>query len=335
MEEKFSKGVALITGTTSGIGLNTLKPLVRSGWDVVAINRSNKKAFEAANTILTKVDLSNMSFIEIDLSNLDSVRKGTDEVLERFANNLKILICNAAVYKPRLKRPERSAQGYEKSMAVNHFGHFLMINLLIKELISSQKKIYLGGKNVNFIPRITILGTVTANYLELGGKIPIPAPADLGDLSGFEKGFLSPVSMANGKRFKPGKAYKDSKLCNMITAQELAKRYSSKDITINSLYPGCVANTKLFRNTPWIFRILFPLFQKFITRGYVSERLAGERVSLVATGDEFSESGVHWSWGNRQKLGRKVFAQKLSDRIIDPNTSNKMWNLSMQLVGLK
>ncbi len=335
MEEKFSKGVALITGTTSGIGLNTLKPLVRSGWDVVAINRSNKKAFEAANTILTKVDLSNMSFIEIDLSNLDSVRKGTDEVLERFANNLKILICNAAVYKPRLKRPERSAQGYEKSMAVNHFGHFLMINLLIKELISSQKKIYLGGKNVNFIPRITILGTVTANYLELGGKIPIPAPADLGDLSGFEKGFLSPVSMANGKRFKPGKAYKDSKLCNMITAQELAKRYSSKDITINSLYPGCVANTKLFRNTPWIFRILFPLFQKFITKGYVSERLAGERVSIVATGDEFSESGVHWSWGNRQKLGRKVFAQKLSDRIIDPNTSNKMWNLSMQLVGLK
>ncbi len=335
MEEKFSKGVALITGTTSGIGLNTLKPLVRSGWDVVAINRSNKKAFEAANTILAKVDLSNMSFIEIDLSNLDSVRKGTDEVLERFANNLKILICNAAVYKPRLKRPERSAQGYEKSMAVNHFGHFLMINLLIKELISSQKKIYLGGKNVNFIPRITILGTVTANYLELGGKIPIPAPADLGDLSGFEKGFLSPVSMANGKRFKPGKAYKDSKLCNMITAQELAKRYSSKDITINSLYPGCVANTKLFRNTPWIFRILFPLFQKFITKGYVSERLAGERVSIVATGDEFSESGVHWSWGNRQKLGRKVFAQKLSDRIIDPNTSNKMWNLSMQLVGLK
>ncbi len=335
MEEKFSKGVALITGTTSGIGLNTLKPLVRSGWDVVAINRSNKKAFEAANTILTKVDLSNMSFIEIDLSNLDSVRKGTDEVLERFANNLKILICNAAVYKPRLKRPERSAQGYEKSMAVNHFGHFLMINLLIKELISSQKKIYLGGKNVNFIPRITILGTTTANYLELGGKIPIPAPADLGDLSGFEKGFLSPVSMANGKRFKPGKAYKDSKLCNMITAQELAKRYSSQDIIINSLYPGCVANTKLFRNTPWIFRILFPLFQKFITKGYVSERLAGERVSIVATGDEFSESGVHWSWGNRQKLGRKVFAQKLSDRIIDPNTSNKMWNLSMQLVGLK
>tara|TARA_Y100001978_G_scaffold117784_1_gene105034 strand:- start:2329 stop:3336 length:1008 start_codon:yes stop_codon:yes gene_type:complete len=335
VEEKFSKGVALITGTTSGIGLNTLKPLVRSGWDVVAINRSNKKAFEAANTILTKVDLSNMSFIEIDLSNLDSVRKGTDEVLERFANNLKILICNAAVYKPRLKRPERSAQGYEKSMAVNHFGHFLMINLLIKELISSQKKIYLGGKNVNFIPRITILGTTTANYLELGGKIPIPAPADLGDLSGFEKGFLSPVSMANGKRFKPGKAYKDSKLCNMITAQELAKRYSSQDIIINSLYPGCVANTKLFRNTPWIFRILFPLFQKFITKGYVSERLAGERVSIVATGDEFSESGVHWSWGNRQKLGRKVFAQKLSDRIIDPNTSNKMWNLSMQLVGLK
>ena len=52
------------------------------------------------------------------------------------------------------------------------------------------------------------MGTVTANYSELGGRIPIPAPADLGDLSGFKNGFLSPISMANGKKFKPGKAYK-------------------------------------------------------------------------------------------------------------------------------
>ena len=332
--EKFKKGAVLITGTTSGVGLNTLKPLIEFGWDIIAVNRSSKRAIDEANKILINNEIESINFIEIDLSDLNSVRDGAKDIATRFGNVLKVLICNAAVYKPRLKRPERSSQGFENSMAVNHFGHFLLINLLLESMLNSDERIILNGEILKFIPRITILGTVTANNLELGGKIPIPAPANLGDLSGFEKGFLSPISMANGKRFKPGKAYKDSKLCNMIIAQELSKRFSSEKVISNSLYPGCVAKSKLFRNTPWIFRFLFPLFQKFITRGYVSERLAGRRVALVATREEYSKSGVHWSWGNRQTLGKKVFSQKLSQRIVDPSISSRVWELTKKLVGL-
>ena len=329
-----NKSFVLITGTTSGVGLNTLEPLIRGGWEVIAVNRSNLRAKNASIGKLSKEDLEHIHFVEIDLSDLNQVREGVGHILNEYGGHLKVIICNAAVYKPRLKRPERSMQGYENSMAVNHFGHFLLINLLIEDLTSSNSEITLNNQKVNFTPRVTILGTVTANYNELGGRIPIPAPADLGNLSGFENGFLSPISMANGKRFKPGKAYKDSKLCNMITVQELAKRYSPEKLISNSLYPGCVANTNLFRNTPWIFRFLFPLFQKFITRGYVSQRLAGERVALVATNKKFSQSGVHWSWGNRQKDGREAFSQKLSQRIIDPNTSERTWKLTKRLVNI-
>ena len=124
------KGLALITGTTSGVGLNTLKPLVRFGWEVIAVNRSNKRAISIAEEFLTKEEFENIKFIEIDLSNLDDVRKGCNEILDRFKKPINSLICNAAVYKPRLKRPERSPQGYENSMAVNHFGHFLITLLL-------------------------------------------------------------------------------------------------------------------------------------------------------------------------------------------------------------
>ncbi len=332
--EKFKKGAVLITGTTSGVGLNTLKPLIEFGWEIIAVNRSNKRAIDEANKIFKNDEIENINFLEMDLSDLNSVRKGSHEIKTRFGDVLKVLICNAAVYKPRLKRPERSPQGFENSMAVNHFGHFLLINLLLESIMSSNKEIIVNGEIIRFTPRITILGTVTANFLEFGGKIPIPAPANLGDLSGFERGFLSPISMANGKKFKPGKAYKDSKLCNMITAQELSKRFPNDKLISNSLYPGCVAKSKLFRNTPWIFRVLFPLFQKFITRGYVSERLAGKRVALVATNKQYAKSGVHWSWGNRQKLGKKVFSQKLSQRIVDPSTSKKVWEITKKLVGL-
>jgi protochlorophyllide reductase len=210
-------------------------------------------------------------------------------------------------------------------MATNHFGHFLLVQLLMGRLRSSSHP----------SRRVVILGTVTANSKELGGKIPIPAPADLGDLSGFEAGFKEPVSMASGKSFKPGKAYKDSKLCNMITTQELHRRFSGETgISFTSLYPGCVADTPLFRNTPRAFRKIFPWFQKNITGGYVSQRLAGERVAQVVSDPDFAESGVHWSWGNRQKKDGQQFSQELSDKVTDSQTADRVWDLSMALVGL-
>ena len=297
------KGLVLITGTTSGVGLNTLKPLLRFGWEVIAVNRSTKRAIKIAEEFLTKEEVKNVHFIEIDLSNLDDVRKGCDEILERFKKPINSLICNAAVYKPRLKRPERSLQGFENSMAVNHFGHFLMINLLMENILSSEREIVLNGKSTVFKPRITVLGTVTANYSELGGRIPIPAPADLGDLSGFKNGFLSPISMANGKKFKPGKAYKDSKLCNMVTAQELQKRYTAEEIIVNSLYPGCVADTKLFRDTPWLFRFLFPIFQKFITKGYVWLERGSLKWQLIK------------NLLNHQSIGAGEIVKKLAEKL--------------------
>ncbi len=328
-------GTVLITGTTSGVGLYATKALVDLGWRVITANRDPLKAEHAASKLALPFGRSRqLKHIHMDLGDLESVRYSTKELLATLENPLDALVCNAAVYLPRLKKPQRSPQGYEISMATNHFGHFLLIQLLLDNLRKSRRPVWQGTSWGFESPRVVILGTVTANYKELGGKIPIPAPADLGNLSGFEEGFLSPICMASGKRFKPGKAYKDSKLCNMITTQELHRRYKDSPILFSSLYPGCVANTKLFRNTPKIFQILFPWFQKLITGGFVSQSLAGKRVAQVVADPEFALSGVHWSWGNRQSKTPRPFSQELSERATDQLTARRVWELSMKLVGL-
>lgn len=311
----------VITGASSGVGLYAAKALAKRGWHVVMACRDLPKAEAAAKAVEMSPD--SYSIMHIDLGSLESVRKFVAD-FRASGRSLDALVCNAAVYLPLLKEPRRSPEGYELSVATNHFGHFLLCNLMLEDLKASTAP----------DRRLIILGTVTANSKELGGKIPIPAPADLGDLQGLAAGFKAPIAMIDGKPFKAGKAYKDSKLCNMMTSRELHRRYhDSTGIVFNTLYPGCVADTPLFRNSYPLFQKIFPWFQKNITGGYVTQELAGERVAQVVADPEFKQSGVHWSWGNRQKEGRKSFVQELSDKASD-DKAVKMWDLSAKLVGL-
>jgi protochlorophyllide reductase len=313
----------IITGASSGVGLYGAAALSRRGWHVVMACRDVAKARAAAEALGMPPD--SRTILHVDLGSQASVRAFV-EAFRALGRSLDALVCNAAVYLPRLTEPERSPEGYEISVATNHFGHFLLTNLLLPDL----------ERSTHASRRLIILGTVTANYEEFGGKIPIPAPADLGDLEGLAAGFKAPIGMINGKPFKPGKAYKDSKLCNMITGRELHRRHHARTgIVFNTLYPGCVADTPLFRHTPRAFQVIFPWFQKNITKGYVTQELAGDRLAQVVADEKFGErSGVHWSWGNRQKEGREAFAQQLTARAQDQQLGERLWALSAQCVGL-
>ena len=320
--EKHQKPTVVVTGASSGVGLEATRALVRRGWYVVMACRNLLKAAEAARSLGIPED--SYTFLPIDLASMGSVRHFVRSFRETF-RPLDALVCNAAVYFPLLKEPLRSPEGYELSVATNHLGHFLLCNLMLEDLKKSPfpKK------------RLVILGTVTANPKELGGKIPIPAPPDLGDLKGFEDGFQAPIATIDGKKFKSGKAYKDSKLCNLLTMRELHRRYHEETgIIFSSLYPGCVATTALFRNHFPLFRIIFPWFQKNLTGGFVSEALAGDRVAAVVADDGFERSGVYWSWGNRQKKGREAFEQEVSLEASDDRKAKRLWELSEKLVGL-
>ena len=317
------KPTVIITGASSGVGLYATQALVMRGWFVVMACRDLAKAQGAAQSL--SINPSSYTVMPIDLGSQASVRSFAQTFIDS-ALPLRVLLNNAASYQPRLKQPARSPEGFELSVATNHLGHFLLSRLLLRTLISNH--------TVQAPARLITLGTVTANSEEFGGKVPIPAPADLGQLQGLEAGFLAPVAMIDGKAFKPGKAYKDSKLCNMIISRELHRRYHRQTgIIFNTLYPGCVADTALFRDTPKAFQTIFPWFQKNITKGYVSQTLSGERVAMVVADLAFAQSGVHWSWGNRQREGREAFAQPLSAQATDQARAARLWDLSEGLVG--
>ena len=166
----------IITGASSGVGLYAAKALAKRGWHVIMACRNVSKAEQMAHVM--GLQPSNYTVIECDLASLASVRKFVSE-FRAMGKSLDALVVNAAVYKPRLKSPERSEDGYEISVATNHLGHFLLCNLLLEDL----------KKSAHPEPRLVTLGTVTANPKELGGKIPIPAPPNLGNLKSDSNSF--------------------------------------------------------------------------------------------------------------------------------------------------
>ncbi|QWE24041.1 protochlorophyllide reductase [Polynucleobacter sp. AP-Elch-400A-B2] len=324
MNSTTTQPLAIITGSSSGVGLHTAKALLARNWRLILAVRDPQKMELLAKA--HQFDSNQYEIWQLDLGSLDSVHA----FVKRFNDSgqkLNALLCNAATYLPLLKEPARSPQGFEISVATNYFGHYVLSRMLLENLKQTAAK----GEHA----RLITLGTVTANSEEFGGKVPIPAPADIGALEGLVAGFKAPIAMINGKPFKPGKAYKDSKLCNMIMNRELQKRYhASTGVIFNTLYPGCVAETALFRDTPPLFQKIFPWFQKNITKGFVSQELAGERVAQVVADPRFTQSGVHWSWGNRNSAIREPFAQELSMKAKSEKLSRDLWEITAKLVGM-
>merc|ERR1719401_3164310 len=178
------------------------------------------------------------------------------------------------------------------SLGVNHLGHFLLVQLLIPELKRVE-----GAQ-------ICIVGSVTGNSNTIAGNFVKPV-AELGDLQGLRAGGgrASAMPASPQEKFDGAKAYKDAKALNMVTVLELHRRlHQDTGIVFNSLYPGCIAETSLFREKRQWFRDLFPKFMKLIG-AYVSEQEAGERLAQVIHDPACNKSGVYWSWnGNGRQF---------------------------------
>lgn len=130
------KGIVVITGASSGLGLATAKALAETGkWHVIMGCRDFLKAERAAKA--AGIDKENYTVMHLDLASLDSVRQFVDN-FKRSGRPLDVLVCNAAVYLPTAKEPTFTAEGFELSVGTNHLGHFLLARLMLNELKQSD-----------------------------------------------------------------------------------------------------------------------------------------------------------------------------------------------------
>ena len=198
---------ALITGATDGIGRQTARQLIAGGWRVLVHGRNQSKAADQAKALAREHADAHIEPVSGDLSRMSEVTALADQVRDA-APVLDVLINNAGVYEPRR---HLTADGFERTMAVNHFAHFLLTRRLLDTITGAP-----GG-------RIVVVSSMTHQGARL----------DLGDLT-FARGYSA------------YSAYAASKLANILFARALAERLEGTSTTVNALHPG-VIGTKLLR----------------------------------------------------------------------------------------
>ena len=138
MSASGAKKTAIVTGASSGLGLYTAKALVERGdYFVVMACRNVAKGQEKAKELGFPAD--KYEVMELELGDLANVRSFVKKFRsKKYAKQLQSLVCNAAIYYPNAVTPTFTKDGFEETVGVTHLGHFLLANLMLKDLVGSQ-----------------------------------------------------------------------------------------------------------------------------------------------------------------------------------------------------
>lgn len=190
----------LVTGASSGIGLEASIALARRGARVVMVGRDPGRIASATAAVAERAPGAEVELIRSDFASQESVRALTERVLKTY-DRLDVLVNNAGTVR---KRRVLTVDGIEATFAVNHLAPFLLTNLLLDRVVASAPA---------RIVTVSSVGHLNATF-------------DFDDL-GFERGY------------GVMKAYARSKLANVLFSSELARRLPP-EVTSNALHPGGV-----------------------------------------------------------------------------------------------
>ena len=221
--------VAIVTGSSSGIGYETARVLANKQASVIIAVRNLDKGNKALAKIRQQYPDADLKVMELDLANLAAVKNFTENFKQNYSH-LDLLINNAGVMIPPYTK---TVDGFELQFGTNHLGHFALTGQLLSLLLGTK-----GSRIVN-----------VSSGAHAMGKI------DLDDLP-WEK-----------RSYAPWKAYGDSKLANLYFTYELDRQLKAHNLETlaTASHPGWTA-TELQRETPFM-EYLNGFFAQNITMG--------------------------------------------------------------------
>ena len=319
----------MITGGSSGIGFQAVLKLISLGHNIILpcknISRANEVLTNLFNHSLDESSNKGEIYTPImDLSDLSSIDSLCSEVKNR-RWTIDVLILNAGLQYTGSKTPRRSTQGIELTFAVNHLSHF-----------------YLTQKILPFIdirndPKIIITSSEVHNPNSGGGKVG--AKASLGKLKGLESG--AGFEMIDGNKFNADKAYKDSKLCNILFARKLSDNLMKKKLSIPVIAwaPGLVIsrdNQGFFRYSRkynQLGQILFAFLARDILKITTSNKKAGLLLSNLACLSKYTKPGFNYYSNKIISSGKFIFEEtEISNDAQRGDLSDNLWELSKSLI---
>jgi retinol dehydrogenase-14 len=205
--------ICVVTGASSGIGLETAVALARAGARVAAVCRLPEKGARAVADIRRRSGSGDVLLFVADLSSQRAIRALAGQLADAFPR-LHVLVNNAGLM---LRERVLSEDGIEATFAVNHLAYFLLARLLAPQLVAGAP-----SRVVNVASRAHRSGTLRFDDL-------------MGD-----------------QGYDGWQAYAQSKLANVVFSYELARRLAGTGVTVNCLHPGVIGTNIGHAGPSWI-----------------------------------------------------------------------------------
>jgi protochlorophyllide reductase len=315
----------LITGGNSGIGFYATINLLNTKNNLYVVIKSELRKHEFLKKIEKHFDENYLNkYLNIiencDLADLDNIKKIKDYFINKNIF-LDVVVLNAGLQYTGSFYPKVSKQGLELTFAVNHLAHFYLVNVL-KDFVRDKDE-----------SRIIITSSDVHDPKSSGGNIG--KKAGLNNLVDFRKKITGQFL-----NFNADESYKNSKLCNILFAKELVKKFkiSSIKISVITWAPGLVIpndDSGFFRYSK-VFNLfgylIFSKVAKNILGISESTENAGKILSEIVLDSNLNNVGyIHLSNKLISFRKHKLVENKISDEANSAELASKLWILSEEI----
>ena len=301
LENKLVGKVIVITGASSGIGLETARALCATGATLFLTVRDQDKAQEALGDVLEE---GSVSLVRMNNESLSSVRAAANTILLSSGNRVNILINNAGIMGlPSLQLTE---EGHEKHFATNHLSHFLLFQLLKPALLASATPA--------FHSRVVMV----ASSAHRAGDLSDDQKYDM------HKGYSHEI------------AYNNSKLAMIYTANEIDRRYGARKLHGYSLHPGAIFTNIGRHADPELIKGI--LANEALQHMLLSPEQGAATTVYAAVSAEWEGKGGRYlencEEANRGEDDGQVFSPGYVRQTYNPAIEKRLWTDSLRLAGI-